>query len=339
MRFLPLLLAAAAPVLADTPDQGPEPDLFRKNAQVFSVNADFLYWWVEEGALDVAHQMSQDAARSTNVYANGKAQSVGFNAAPGFRVTTSFFRARHYWELKATYTHLRATGSDRLKKPDNDNHFLTGNWPQIFSGAMTQIDSNIALNYNSADFSASRVFITNPHLRLRLIGGATAAWMDQSWRVVYRNAQNQQTNIRNNWGFGGAGMKMGTMIDWYWTGELYFTAGMSLSGLIGSYKNQAKQEACFQVDGGTNPSLPLRNATRNDIRGIAGGQIFLGPSIQHNFENARMEIFLGYEVNGWANLQEVHHSTAGAPLDAKEPWSNEGALVLHGLIFRTTVDF
>gem|GEM_PF-4211976 len=68
-------------------------------------------------------------------------------------------------------------------------------------------------------------------------------------------------------------------------------------------------------------------------------QFYFGPSYQKNFPNQRLEIFVGYELVTWLNLQEIYHSTSGAPSDPKETWINTSALALQGLTARASIDF
>ncbi|MBM3184165.1 MAG: hypothetical protein FJZ64_02540 [Chlamydiae bacterium] len=302
--------------------------------QVFSIHADFLFWRAQEGALDYALSMTQTAP--TPCWAEGNFETATFNGAPGFRVGGSFFRAPKYWEVWGLYTRLTDRGSNSAIRPGLANVFLTGTWPQIFSSPIATATSDIHLNYNVTDLFVTRVFLPNPHLRLRVLGGVTVAWINQFWKIQYNDGTGFYTKVGNRWDFTGAGLRIGTMFDWYWFQNIYLTGGTTIAGLAGSYNNSARQLSNFT---GYNPTIPLRNAYYSDARGVVTGQFYLGPSYQKNFTNLRFEVFAGYEWNGWFNLQEMYRSTSGNPDAAKETWMSTSLLLLQGLTARVTLDF
>jgi hypothetical protein len=67
--------------------------------------------------------------------------------------------------------------------------------------------------------------------------------------------------------------------------------------------------------------------------------LLIGPSWQKNFTCNRIEIFAGYEMNLWFNLQEIYRSTSGVPSAEKQTWQTTNALVLQGLTTRIVYDF
>jgi len=129
------------------------------------------------------------------------------------------------------------------------------------------------------------------------------------------------------------------MVDWYWTGDLYMTAHGFFGLLVGSYSNHSKQTTTFQPTAADNIDIPVRDASYHDARPAMTAQMLLGPSYQKNFCSSRLEIFAGFEMNMWWNLQEVYHSTSGTPTDAKETWINSSLMSLYGLTTRVTLDF
>ncbi len=321
------------------PEDECEPDLFRKDEQIYSGSAEFLYWTVAEGGLDYAQKMRHAAWGPTPSYAQGRYENASYDMDPGVRVALLYFRALHYWEVKWQYTRMTNRGKNHAGKPGVGQKFLTGTWPQITDQPLSGAHSRIHLNYNVFDWLIDRVFIPNPHLRLRVVGGALAAWMDQDWKVFYTDSTSSYTTIRNKWHFVGAGLKTGTMFDWYWTGDLYMTAQGFLGLLMGKYSNHAKQTTTFQPAAGDNTSIPIRDTSYHDVRPAVTAQMLIGPSYQKNFCHNRIEIFAGFEMNMWFNLQEVYRSTAGTASQAKETWINSSLLALYGLTTRLTVDF
>jgi hypothetical protein len=241
--------------------------------------------------------------------------------------------------VKGQYTRLTARGKNNAGKPDPDTEYLTGTWPQIFSAPMAGARSSIHMNYNVVDLLINRVFHPNPHLRMRLLGGAIVAWINQDWKVTYNDSANHETVINNRWKFIGGGLKTGTNIDWYWGRDVYITADAVFGALLGNYKNKSLQRANFQPTSEFNPSLPLRDAHFSDVRPTCTLQFTFGPSYQKNFTNSRMELFIGYELNTWANLQEIFRSTSGSASAAKETWINSSMIALQGLTSYLVMDF
>lgn len=325
-----------------TPPNPPPPfdaDLFRKDEQVISGHAEFLYWTLEEGGLDYALKMTEPAWGPSDSYAQGDFQTGGYGFNPGFRVALSFFRAPRYWEVLWDYTRIVITGRDQAEAPTDPSLFLTGTWPQITPNPLVSADSHLKFFYNTANMTVARVFFPNPHLRMRFTGGPTAAWMNQDWVVQYFDTAGNITRMHNHWSFGGAGLSIGSTVDWYWFGQGYLTASSTLGVLVGTYHNLSKQTTTAQLTAGDNTAIPVRNARLSDIRSAFSIQGSLGPSWQKNFKQARVEVFAGYEATVWINLQEMYHSTAASAFLAKETWVNTSMLVLQGITVRLTGDF
>ncbi len=317
-----------------------DPDLFKKNDQVFSVHAEFLYWTIAEGDLDYALKMRHSAwSPTTPSYAQGRYQTASYDFDPGVRVGVSYFRAPHYWEAKWQYTRLTFKGYNESHKPSTDTKYLLATFPQITTLPLAEAKSHLHFNYNVFDWYIDRVFFPNPHLRLRVLGGATGTWMDQDWKVRYFDSFPHCTTIRNRWHFIGAGLKTGSSVDWYWTGDLYMTGLWSLGALIGKYSNHSKQYTTFQPDSSVNTSIPFGDTSYHDIRPSFTTQMILGPSWQKNYCRTRIEVFAGFELNIWMNLQEVYRSSSSSASLPKETFINSSMLALYGVTTRLTVDF
>jgi len=316
-----------------------DPDLFRKDVQLYSGHVEFLYWSLTEGDLDYAQKMRHAAWGPSPSFAQGRYENASYNFDPGFRIGLSYFRAPHFWEVKWQYTRMTNRGKSSVEKPVAAEKFLTGTWPQISTEPLTRATSHIHFNYNVFDMVVDRVFFPNPHLRLRVIGGGTVAWMNQDWKVRYFDATSNTTTIRNRWNYAGGGLKIASMFDWYWTWDLYMTALTSFGVLMGGYSNHAKQTTTVQTTPADNTAIPIRDTCYHDIRPAFTAQMMLGPSWQKNFSCSRMEVFAGFEMNTWFNLQEIYRSSSGAPSAAKETWINSSLLSLYGITTRITYDF
>jgi hypothetical protein len=350
MRWILLSIAIfTSPVTVMAEDKGKpcccvdefegEPDLFKRLDQIYAGTVEFLYWGVVEGGLDYALKMRHDAWGPTPSYAQGRYENGTYDFDPGVRLALTYFRAPRHWESKWQYTRMTSRGKNRSSKPSVDQKYLTGTWPQIIPNPLTEATSHLHFNYNVFDWMIDRVFFPNPHLRLRTVGGGLAAWMDQDWKVRYVDSLLQATTIRNKWHFVGAGLKSGIVVDWYWTGSLYMTAHSFFGVLMGHYSNRSKQTTNYQPDSDDNTAIPVRDASYKDIRPAMTAQLILGPSYQKNYDSCRLELFAGFEMNMWVNVNEIYRSTASGPTAGKETWINSSLLALYGLTTRITMDF
>lgn len=314
-------------------------DLFKKDMRAVFIDGEFLYWTVEEASLDYAISMNSTAWSTDTNYALGKFKSAKFGWYPGFRVALGYFNAPNYWEVKAEYTWQHIKGSNHTNKPSTATYYLNPTWPDLLSGADTEATSHIKLRYNLLNLIVDRVYVTNPHLRLRLLGGATSTLTKQNWKVHYYDADNSSF-MKNKWRYMGIGLCLGVTLDWFWGADFYITGKATTSALMGKYKNNSYLITTDSaVAEGADTSLPAKNATYKDWRAVYMAQFLFGPSYQKGFTSCRFEIFAGYELNTIFNLNELYHSTSGTPQDVKEIWVNRSPTALHGLTTRFSIYF
>ena len=332
LAFMPFAASAAVKEKVTNTYVPYDADLYNKNQEVISTHAEFLYWTVQEGTIDYAQKMNRPAPSGVT-YAIGDVHSASYQLNPGVRVALSYFNAPKYWEVRAQYTHLVSKGKDRVEKPTASDEYLTGTWPHILTNQLIHAHSAIEFNYNLFDLIVDRMFIPNPHLRLRMIAGIGAAWIRQDWKIHYFDQPKQNTTIRNRWDYSAGGVRFGVSGDWFWGKDFYLTGLTSMGIYMGSYNNRSKQTM-------STLSRPVRDSNFSDTRPAYSAQFIIGPSWQKNFNCHRIEIFAGYELSTWFNLQEIRRSSSDVePSFAKETWLASGAVALHGLTTRLTVDF
>ncbi|MCP5504645.1 MAG: hypothetical protein H7A41_05780 [Chlamydiales bacterium] len=317
-------------------------DLFNKDDAAFLISGEFLYWTVQEGALDYAIRMKGPSWGPSHSYAQGDMERAEFDWDPGYRFSLGYYRAPNFWEADFQWTYIHVKGKDQQERPPaEEGRFMTGTWPEVFSNPIQKATSSIHLHYQMVDLMANRVFhiFDNPHLRLRLTGGLTGVWFHQGWKIRYFDAHENGTQVNNKWRYWGFGFKAGVAFDWFWGKDFYVT-GRAITGLTsGHYHNHGKQETNVIVQVGDNPSIPIRDLRYKDYRVAFTSQFCLGPSYQKSFTNWRMELFLGYEMTIWTNLHEVYRSTLSAAPRSKETWINSSLISLQGLSARGTFNF
>ncbi len=319
-------------------------DLFSKERKVLFLNAEFLWWTVNEGALDYAIKMKKPAW-GTPTDAVGHYKRAEFDWDPGVRFSFGYFNAPHFWDAQIQYTYFYSAGKETAKAPHESTLFLNGTWPQPNPSGLVPLaeaDSSIGIMLNLIDMIMTRRFHPNPHLRIRVQGGPTIAFINQKWEIHYRDTAGNKSRLNNKWHFVGAGLRLGSIFDWFMgKGGYYLTAGGSIAFLGGDYHNTSKQTSNF-AGAGFDPSLKLRNAHYQDTRLIPHFAIYGGPSWQQSFKKIRTEIFIGYEFNLWANLHEVLRTsfdTSASPTAPKLTSLDSAWLGLQGITFRWNLDF
>jgi len=319
-------------------------DLFRKNQWVIFTNVDFLLWNVNESALDFAIKMQEPSWSSSETYASGKYKNATFGWDPGVRVAVGYFNAPHYWDVVGQYIFLHANGENTIHAPHAADEFLNGTWigPDFnttnTASPLKKAHSQIDLYYNVADLYCSRRFHLNPHFRLSLFGGATAAFIHQIWHVRYTDIEQDLSKIKNKWSFNGAGPRVGILLDWFITHNFYFTGLISNAILSGVYTNHSFQNTNAIVPEADN-TLPFRNTHFKDVRLVYTAQFSLGPSWQKVCRKVRTSVFIGYEFTVWNNLHEIYRSSLAGPTAGKDTYINTSVLALQGLTVRLNLDF
>ncbi len=126
------------------PDPCCEQQFFVDRCQIF-ISAEFLYWTVEEGALDYAIKMNQPAWGPTPAFATGKYEIADYDWRPGYRVSLAWYNHPKYWEIKAEYTWLYDKGSDTTNDPSSPDLFVNSTWNTITSDPLRKASSLIDL--------------------------------------------------------------------------------------------------------------------------------------------------------------------------------------------------
>ena len=325
---------------------GPKPgdydyDLFSKNKRVVFVNAELLYWTVNESGADYAIQM-KNPVWGPQTDAVGKFELTNFGWNPGFRGNIGYFNAPNYWDVYVQYTHFKGAGTDRTVAPVDSNLLLNGTWPEpdpTGDTSLSSAHSKINFSIDLLEWLVTRRFFPNPHLRMRLYGGLDVVWLRQNWEINYIDTAHETSHLRNQWRFNGAGIRLGCMIDWYMHIKgLYLTGAISGAGFAGSYRNVSRETSSYSAPG-YDPRLPLRNAHYNDTRLVSHLQVMAGPSWQQSFEHWRAEICLSYEFNIWGNVHEVYRSLVDTRTAPKQTFMSNSIVGLQGASLRFNIDF
>ena len=340
--ILGLVSSSFADICCPSPTKDPcfnDSDLFRKDDCVVFANGELLYWRADAGALEYAFQYNQSATVGIGTtYGLGDYKIADYDYDPGFRVAFGWYNAPDFWQLYGQFTWMRITGSDSENRTDVAAEPLVGAFFQnaILGAELQSASSKLKLNHELGDVLVSRVFITNPHLRLRLFGGFTGGRIKQRFNVTYTDTNALSERIFNKWRFIGIGFRLGLDIDWFWGNNFYLTGKLSTAPLVGRHKNYGRITA-------DTSGVELQDIRYSKYRGAYNVDAYVGPSYQKSFDCARMEIFAGYELNGWFNVHEIIRPTGSTNANALTTEQiariNSGMFLMHGLTARLTVDF
>lgn len=308
----------------------PEPDcwehLYVERCQWF-VHGEFLYWGVAEGNMDYAVTFDNTGVI---VPILTEYKTADFDFCPGFRVAASYYNCPKYWEMTAQYTWMHNDGKNRSSTSDR---FALLPTRATFSGdTVDRASSKIEMDYQLGDLYAARVFDPNPHLRLRLFGGITLGYLKQEFDVQYETDDEFLTlqTVDTEWRFFGGGFRMGVIADWFWGCQIYLTGRASFATLYGGYEHKDRE---FQTDD-FGDLVVIVNSKYDDPRFAFHAQFMVGPSWQVPCDCWSFELFAGYEMNLWFNLNEGIYSPNG--LIGRTQYY-QSVLGLHGLTLRLTL--
>ncbi len=307
-------------------------DLFRRNEKVVFLNTEFLYWTASCASNEYAFQYDRAITQAGKYHGLGKYIFSKYGWDPGFRVAIGWFNAPNTYQVFGQFTWIKL---DNTKTSNRTEPFsLNATFPQ-FVQQLGEAKSKIKVNYEIGDFLASRVWFPNLHCRLRLFGGFTGGRIQQKWDITYTDLQSQIEKVYNKWKFTAVGLRLGIDIDWFFTSYFYLTGKVSFAPFVGKYRYLGQiqdqndlQRAFFKYD---------------QYRGSYNVQAYIGPSYQRAFCKNRFEIFVGYELNNWFNVNEkiinVGVTDTNYLTGEVAPIIDRSLFLLHGLTARLTFDF
>jgi hypothetical protein len=301
------------------------------DAHNFYVNADFLYWKVEEGELDyILTDVETGAGVTTSSGATGHLKEARFDCKAGLRIAAGATFSPDFWIVEGRYTWIHPKGSSSTNSSDLP---LQGTYQTNNTTAIQSATSHINLNYQVADLILAKRFMLSKQVLVRAFTGVIGAWLNQHWTIKYfGGAPNQE--IKQNWSFSGGGLQLGINGDWF------IGSGISLVGecrgalIYGNYQNQLNNRE-------EPSSLTIEDPRLHDHRVIPTLQLSFGPAWGKMFKGWGINLFAGYELNAWYNLQLINRSLpiTSCSICGRNSVHSNGVLALQGLTMRLEVDF
>ena len=222
-----------------------------ENLPSFSVWAEFLYLkpcenGLELGAIAVGEGMSDQDVLS--IEGELTVKSLKFKWSPGVRVGLGYRIPCQKWRMEGIWTHYHTDAKKNLSLTGPDAIFFPA-WG--VPAPLTGVDDAISvgakwkLNLNIADFLFKRPIMFDCDLLLTPFMGVTAAFLEQKFDyflfapIVFPGAPlfhlDEELDVKSK--FAGAGIKIGTDIEWKFSSHHGFSVYGQAAGslLYGHY--------------------------------------------------------------------------------------------------------
>ncbi|MEX0961372.1 MAG: Lpg1974 family pore-forming outer membrane protein [Simkaniaceae bacterium] len=273
----------------------------------FTLRGELLYWTAEEGALIYALQNVPSTPLNQFQGLVGNLERTPFDWNPGVRVAAGYRFCPKYWEVEGQYTYIKIDGSTHISAPSEALKYLTPTWGRGGNFFTTQAPSTIELTTQIADLYLAKRFLLDDNLLFRLMMGLTGSWIDQEWKFNYYGLNNAAAKYNSEWAFSGGGMRLGLDIDWYIGKGFSLFGKATVASLIGFYKNNI--EGINQFNQNDLSPVKVQDSHYNDQRLAYNTQFLMGPMWGKMISFWGIEVFAGYELNTWFNIQEQYLET------------------------------
>ncbi|MES2345615.1 MAG: Lpg1974 family pore-forming outer membrane protein [Chlamydiota bacterium] len=336
------------------------------------VGIEFLWWKVYEGALDYAvkGQKGANPGSSQQIGSIGKMHYATFTWAPGYRVYVGYRFAPDFWEVEANYTYYHSSHSNQTYHPKGYPPNIVETIPpsgnplpaKTTVGTFTQYThtpvrvarASVSINYNLGDILLARRLLATDALLLRVLLGVTGGSIDQHMSYKYLPGSVIINGIdfgtgstvkgRENWKFSGAGLRLGLDTDWFMGKGFSLLSEGSFALIFGPWSKFAFNK--------TNNHLPSNEITTltpqvtndihiNDHRFIFHLRLALMPAWGKQYNRFGFLLYAGYELNFFANLQEVYRPVFldDSPTGGRDANFTAGFLGIQGLTAGLKFDF
>jgi hypothetical protein len=337
------------------------------------LGVEFLWWKVYEGALDYAikGQIAPNQGSDEIIGPIGKLESASFSWAPGYRTYIGYRFRPDFWELEASYTYYHSSRHNKARHPKccppnvtvvdsvatGPEKAVVGTFAQFTDTPMALGKSLISLNYNLGDLLLARRFLTSDAIIMRVLLGGTGAWIDQHWHYKYLPGDfiidgfdagsGATVRGKENWKFSGGGVRLGLDMDWFAGKGFSILSEGSFALFFGSYSKLSYNEVNNHFPPGLppppEPQFPqvINNLRQHDDRFVFHTRLSFLPAWGMHFNKWGFLLYAGYELNFFANLQEVLRplSFSDRSFDGRETGFTYGFLGIQGLTAGLKLDF
>lgn len=236
-------------------------------------------------------------------------------------------------DLTETYIGaLRSTfiSSDNSENNDADDINTLGVETITPDDRATSVTASLNFDYDVYDAELAQSFALTRNASLRLAAIARVAVMDEDFRVTYSGGdfQTPYTAFRN-WDYQGAGLLMGSQIDWKVTENLSIGVG----GKAGMMLGRRNSRHFFPDD---EPGVPT-DVTDSITRATAVIEMAAMLNYQRQFDRFTLNVGGGYEFKNWFSMAEDRRFT-DSHMEGQNILSTRD-LTLDGFVARVSVNY
>ncbi|HEY2810086.1 MAG TPA: Lpg1974 family pore-forming outer membrane protein [Rhabdochlamydiaceae bacterium] len=300
------------------------------------VDLEFLWWKLDENALEYAIQKKSDQRLYNTPPPPGADALVGhwhrakLEWSPGFRVKAGLrFDKPSLWELDAVYTYYYTDGDNSVFRNSDQDRFNSENIAFFYGinvgGVYIRGSSKAQFWYHVGDIELASQFHLTPHAHLRLVIGPTLVFIKQKYRItsfgnVFRADPQQPTQkivADFNWNFSGGGIKIGGDSRWDIGKGFDLLFGAAVSSVYGVFENEMKENIFYT--GAPFLGVPFIPAGKSGDTHFSRGKVAFatrlegGTSWSHAFCAWNLEMFVKYELNTWFNITDQYRESNGNP--------------------------
>lgn len=310
-----------------------------KDGQNVFITGEALLLKATETGLPYGVMVQDNTTRTANP--SGRIRNQNMEWLWGFRVGVGYNMCHDEWDAALTWTRFHNKHTNNLSGTSTNNVGASRLAPGILSGDTREtfgsIESWWQLHFNQVDLDMGRMFYVSKFLKIRPHAGLRMAWIDQNFRVFYKDGIGSETyreKDRNDfWGMGlvgGMNTLWGLGNGW----AIYADAAVSL--VYGSFTLNNNQVETTSV---ATESSNYFNANQKVKCTRAMTDLALGLRWDRNFSDDRFHI--GFNA-GWEQHiyfdqnQLIRYVDDIAKTDTV---SNQGDLTLQGFAFGARFDF
>ncbi|MCB1117267.1 MAG: hypothetical protein KDK50_01655 [Chlamydiia bacterium] len=326
-------------------DNRPDPSLWCWRPNICEplswARGELLYWTAEASDLDFAlPNYSVPGATPTGQL--GKLEEVKFGWAPGFRVEVGHRFKPDLWDIILRYTYEDICGDDSFNAPADPGQVLMATQNNTSNQVATYASASVDLKYSVFDLMMGRTFLPTKQLFIHPSVGLTGAWIDRDFDIKYHGL-GDPSNLSHDhydYSFSGGGMRVGVDFDWYLGKGWSISATTSVAALLGYYSNYTKANTTNTGTG--NAATDVENSHYDDNRIATQIQMQLGPSWGIMWDDWGINIFAGYELNAWFNVEEVRSgdlSASTSSITQRRTVVNDSVLGFQGFVGKIQVNF
>jgi hypothetical protein len=309
------------------------------------IEADFIYWRVDEDGLD--YVMTSNTATNSSSFTFHKPE-VSWD--PGYKVGIGYtFGNQDFWDFFLRWAHLNtAQDGERKTLPSDISHLLIPVWsPTVLGQQALNASVNWQVRYNTLDLELGRDYFVSKTVALRPHVGMRGASIKQQYKAKYQGELNTtvpipifNTHMKAKNNFKGLGARAGAQLRWHFASDWSVIGSVAGSLLYGRYDLHQKLDG---VLGSTVTDFGFKD----DFSKVATNlEASLGFEWEYFFsdDDYRVAISASYEFSEWFSQNRLKQfnlldNSTNTQTGVKTAGNGNGDLGLQGGTLQVRFDF